>query len=411
MSIRVAQIAVAAQRGGAARAMVRLHEALSLSHVDSCIVAPDAPLRESCAGGAMTRARRLYGASWSSVDARISKRRDVAIAGGLSLGWQGTLTAERINRGGRLPHLHLVSNGGLGLWQIARLNYRPIWTLHDLWPLDGLSHYPTPYGYSPAGLLERSLGQVTRMGRDRLLAQGVTFVAPSRWMAQMANERLEEWPLSRVVVIPNALNTSLYRLRPEATTKNRWGLNSDDPVIGFVSGGHLLDPRKGFDLLLESLKTLSRTSRRVQILVLGTAPGIERGGPIESVTFTGRLTRDQDVADAYSAMDVCAVPSRQDNLPQAATEAQACGVPVVAYSIGGLSDTVVHMQTGCLVTPYDTGLFADALQFVLEGGLGPNVSATAAARAAELWSYGVVAEQHRELYAAHANEAWAKYDN
>jgi glycosyltransferase involved in cell wall biosynthesis len=51
---------------------------------------------------------------------------------------------------------------------------------------------------------------------------------------------------------------------------------------------------------------------------------------------------------AYSAADILVYPAPVDNLPNVVMEAIACGTPVVAASVGGLSDMVCHGQTGWL---------------------------------------------------------------
>lgn len=42
-----------------------------------------------------------------------------------------------------------------------------------------------------------------------------------------------------------------------------------------------------------------------------------------------------------------------DNLPQTATEAQSCGVPVVGFNTSGLPDAVEHQRTGYLANAFD----------------------------------------------------------
>ena len=68
----------------------------------------------------------------------------------------------------------------------------------------------------------------------------------------------------------------------------------------------------------------------------------------------------------YSAADLMVVPSRQDNLPNTAVEAHACGTPVVAFHTGGLPDIVEHKRTGYLAQPFHTQDLAAGISWVLE---------------------------------------------
>ena len=74
--------------------------------------------------------------------------------------------------------------------------------------------------------------------------------------------------------------------------------------------------------------------------------------PVKTIS-TGRLYDDISLALAYAAADVVMVPSRLDNLPQTATEAIACGTPVVGFEQGGMSDVIEHQKTGWLAKPFD----------------------------------------------------------
>ena len=62
----------------------------------------------------------------------------------------------------------------------------------------------------------------------------------------------------------------------------------------------------------------------------------------------------------YRAADVCLVPSRSESFGLVALEAAACGTPVIASAVGGLTTLVDHGRTGFLVEGPDPAAFADA---------------------------------------------------
>jgi glycosyltransferase involved in cell wall biosynthesis len=69
-----------------------------------------------------------------------------------------------------------------------------------------------------------------------------------------------------------------------------------------------------------------------------------------------------DVATVLGAADAIAVPSvHPDPLPNAALEAAAVGMPLVASRCGGLPEIVRDRETGLLVAPGDPGELAAAL--------------------------------------------------
>ena len=75
---------------------------------------------------------------------------------------------------------------------------------------------------------------------------------------------------------------------------------------------------------------------------------------IVKINWIGEIKNDHALSLVYNVSDIMVVPSRIDNLPQTAMEAQSCGVPAVAFNIAGMEDVKANNKTGYLVDPFDT---------------------------------------------------------
>ncbi len=100
----------------------------------------------------------------------------------------------------------------------------------------------------------------------------------------------------------------------------------------------------------------------------------------------------------YSAADVVAVPSFYESFGLVAVEAMACGVPVVASRVGGLTSTVADGRTGYLIPWRCPGPFAEKLDLLLENESLRHALGAAAARSMQAYSWGAVAATLLDLY-------------
>jgi phosphatidylinositol alpha-1,6-mannosyltransferase len=84
----------------------------------------------------------------------------------------------------------------------------------------------------------------------------------------------------------------------------------------------------------------------------------------DRVRFVGKVPRN-DMYRFYSASDVFVFPGFQESLGMVFLEAQSCGLPVVAFDNGGISEVVQDKNTGFLVPLYDFDTFVQTISRLL----------------------------------------------
>jgi glycosyltransferase involved in cell wall biosynthesis len=206
-----------------------------------------------------------------------------------------------------------------------------------------------------------------------------------------------DWPIHR---IPNPLNLERWKPLPKDQARSLLGLPERQKILLFGAIGGERDRRKGGDLLRSALHELKRLGAEIHLAVFGqSGPAHYEPFPFP-VTYLGRLQDDLSMILAYNAADVMLVPSRQDNLPQTAVEAQACGIPVVAFDVGGLSDIVEDGRTGYLVRPFDGAGFArNVAELLQDGGKREGMSLAAREAALKKFAAPLIARAYAEIYA------------
>jgi D-inositol-3-phosphate glycosyltransferase len=188
---------------------------------------------------------------------------------------------------------------------------------------------------------------------------------------------------AKIEVIPCGVDLELFHPRPQDEAKAR--LESEFPpnhkMVLFVGR---IEPLKGIDVLLKAMALVLREHEelreRICLCIIGGNPDAdganmdremarlhemrERLGISDVVTFLGK--RDQQALPYhYSAAEVCVVPSHYESFGMVALEAMACGTPVIASRVGGLTFTVQDGRTGFLVPSDDPEELAEKLALLL----------------------------------------------
>lgn len=394
-------------QGGASRAAYRIHQALRSLGIDSEMWVN----RSQTGDGSVYLSQSRWHGSFIRLRLALSKQLTKSLITCNPILHSPALFPskwpEQINSSNAdLINLHWINFEMLSIEDIPRINKPIVWTLHDMWAFCGAEHYTEDVrfrdGYSRENRPHHESGfDLNRWTWNRKLKawkRPLHIIVPSHWLAGCVKQSvlMRDWSVS---VIPNALDTDIWRPIERDIALDLLGLPKDGPVLTFGAVGGGSDPRKGADLLFNALKHLRGEIPGLQLLVFGErrpkeAPDV--GFPIH---YLGPLHDDLSLRIAYSAADAMVVPSRLDNLPTTGTEALACGTPVIAFNTSGLPDIVKHKKNGWLAKAFNTEDLASGINWVLKDSDRRRIlSIQARSDAVDQFSYPVIAKSYHAVY-------------
>ena len=202
-----------------------------------------------------------------------------------------------------------------------------------------------------------------------------------------AMARLYGADAGKVSLVPCGVDLSVFRPLDRDSVRARLGLNGDK-ILLYVGR---IEPLKGLDLLVETAAQMD-SQDGVRVMVVGADVNGDR-----ELDRVKQLVRERDLEDKidfvgqvdhkelplyYNAADVCVVPSYYESFGLVALEAMACGTPVVATRVGGLSTIIQHSRTGYLQSWRCPEAFANSVEMIISSnGLQQSLGEAARKRA------------------------------
>ena len=133
-------------------------------------------------------------------------------------------------------------------------------------------------------------------------------------------------------------------------------------VVGTVAQ---MRPQKAPLDFVEVAQQLKGRTDEVLFVWIGDGPmrgevtqAVAQRGLADSFVFAGSR---EDVSRLYCAFDLFLLTSLWEGLPRTVVEASIVGVPVVATSVPGTAEAIIHRETGMLAPPHDTKGLADCI--------------------------------------------------
>lgn len=171
-----------------------------------------------------------------------------------------------------------------------------------------------------------------------------------------------------ITTLPTGVD--LERFKPEGPKADfsTYALPAQTPLIGMIT---VIRAAKGIQVLAEAVHLLkTHHGIRVHCVIAGDGPSlpyvhsmISKFSVEDHFTFLGHR---EDVPEIMRNLDIVAIPSFHEAIPQSGLQALAMGVPVVASDVGGIPSIVRQGETGRLAPPHDAPALAAAIRETLE---------------------------------------------
>ena len=278
----------------------------------------------------------------------------------------GVLRAEAARERGHydLVHSHYWLSGQVGFLVKERWGVPLVHSAHTLAKVKNAA--------LAAGDEPEPRGRV--IGEEQVLAEADLLVANT---TAEAHELHDHYGVDspRIEVVHPGVDLATFAPGSRAFARAELGWRNDDTVILFAGR---LQQLKAPDVLVRALPELTRRlpGRRIRLVLAGGNSGSGRQyredlyALAASLQVTGHLVLlpplpPHQLAAAFRAADLVAVPSRSESFGLVALEAQACGVPVVAAAVGGLPVAVRDHHTGRLVSGHRSADWAAVLAELL----------------------------------------------
>lgn len=328
-----------------------------------------------------------------------------------------------LNRNNWKPDVINLHNLHSGYFDLRSLSYLsshiPVfWTLHDTWAITGhCAHFVDCNkwicGCGDCPDLNRAPAVKHDKTRENWQQKKSIYsksklhvICPSKWLLSQVEKSMMQ-PVAGQV-IRNGVDLSIFKPGNKKKARHDLGLPQDRFICLYLStSGSGASPYKDYETIKKAVDNLFAGKYRGQLFFVCLGGGQDNVANIdESMKFVGRISDPSIIAEYYQSADVFLHAANADNFPCTILESFACGTPVVATSVGGITEQIDDGETGWLVPRGDSLAMAERIAGLMaDRNLCSKMGKNAARLAARLYGLERQIDDYLKVY----NEAITEY--
>ena len=301
-----------------------------------------------------------------------------------------------------LFHGHYVDAGIVTLEVAKSLGKPAFFTAHSLgaWKREQMGGDPE--------VMEKKFKFKHRIEEELRIFKAVNAQTLTSQLQLEKLKELYEYDAENIVIIEPGTNIRTYH--PLASGESDVAIGLPEKYVFCLSR---IDSNKGHNLLLSTFDIVRKEFPDVALVIGGGSPYpkereldiiadmkkiVDEKGMEDRVHIIGYVP-DELMVPYYRQAQMFVLPSLFEPFGMTATEAMACGTPVVASKFGGIRNVINNGENGILVDPSDPEEFARAIIDLLnEREKAGRIGKEGAKTVKDHFSWEAIAQKHLEFY-------------
>jgi glycosyltransferase involved in cell wall biosynthesis len=196
----------------------------------------------------------------------------------------------------------------------------------------------------------------------------------------------------KIILGGSFFDTNLFRLEKSISQR--------EELVGYIGR---LGEEKGIINFVTAIPLILKKRTDLKFLIGGDGQLREQiekflsfNNLLDKVEFKGWIPRDQ-LVNYYNEFKLLVVPSYFESIPIVALEAMACGTPVLATPVGGITDVIKDEENGFILQNNLKETIADAVVNILKSSILDDISKSAHSYIQNDFTFASATERYRAI--------------
>ena len=239
-------------------------------------------------------------------------------------------------------HIHWLGEGFISLKSISKIKKPVIWTMRDMWPFTGGSHYTIDFRNYEKGLLSK----IIKNYKKKVYKNKIQFVAISNWLKSKAVES-DVLKDQEILKIYNNISLEDFKVIEKNFALSKLSIKTKKKIILYGA----INPqstRKGWEIFVEAIKKIDKS--KYLLLIFGNfwSEDILKSIGID-YKLLGFVKDKRTLNFVYSCADLFVFTSIQEAFGKTWAESMACNTPVVCFKNTACAEIIDHKINGYVV--------------------------------------------------------------